>query len=34
MKDLYSFHKSEKTLLEYYENVKKSYKNIFDKLGI
>lgn len=34
MKDLYSFHKSEETLLEYYENVKKSYKNIFEKLGI
>ncbi len=34
MKDLYSFHKSEDTLLEYYENIKKSYKNIFDTLWI
>lgn len=34
MKDLYSFHKSKETLLEYYEMVKKSYKNIFEKLGI
>jgi len=34
MKDLYSFHKSEETLLQYYEIVKKSYRNIFDKLCI
>lgn len=34
MKDLYSFHKSEETLLEYYSNVKVAYKNIFEKLGI
>ena len=34
MKDLYSFHKSEATLLEYYASVKVAYKNIFEKLGI
>lgn len=34
MKDLYSFHKTEQNLLEYYENVKIAYKNIFDKLSI
>lgn len=34
MKDLYSFHKSENTLLEYYANVKIAYKKIFDRLGI
>lgn len=34
MKDLYSFHKTEQTLLAYYENIKISYKKIFDTLGI
>lgn len=34
MKDLYSFHKSEATLLDYYDNVKKAYKKIFDRLWI
>lgn len=34
MKDLYSFHKSEDTLLEYYNNVKIAYKKIFDRLWI
>jgi len=34
MKDLYSFHPSEKELLEYYENMKIAYRKIFDRLGI
>lgn len=34
MKDLYSFHKTEETLLEYYNNVKIAYKKIFDRLWI
>lgn len=34
MKDLYSFHKDEKDLDEYYELVKKSYVNIFNKVWI
>ncbi len=34
MKDLYSFHQNEENLLTYYESVKKSYKKIFEKLGI
>jgi len=34
MKDLYSFHKSEETLLSYYNEVKVAYKNVFDKLGL
>lgn len=34
MKDLYSFHTSEKDLKNYYEKVKISYFNIFEKLGL
>ncbi len=34
MKDLYSFHKSEKDLLSFYEKVKEIYKNIFNEVGI
>ncbi|MFA6016603.1 MAG: proline--tRNA ligase [Patescibacteria group bacterium] len=34
MKDLYSFHTTEKDLKEYYENSKKVYLKIFDRLGI
>jgi prolyl-tRNA synthetase len=34
MKDLYSFHTDEKDLDEYYEKVKKSYVDIFKKIGI
>ena len=34
MKDLYSFHASEVSLKEYYENTKKVYTKIFERLGI
>ncbi|HCC68230.1 TPA: proline--tRNA ligase [Patescibacteria group bacterium] len=34
MKDLYSFHTSIEDFREYYEKVKQSYWNIFEKLGI
>ncbi|HEX7542496.1 MAG TPA: proline--tRNA ligase [Patescibacteria group bacterium] len=34
MKDLYSFHTTEKDLKKYYENSKKVYLKIFEKLGI
>lgn len=34
MKDLYSFHKSEETLLAYCNEAKVAYKNVFDKLGL
>lgn len=34
MKDLYSFHKSEETLLAYYNEAKVAYKNVFDRLGL
>ena len=34
MKDLYSFHISEESLKEYYNEVKQSYVTIFDNLGI
>ncbi len=34
MKDLYSFHKDEKDMLEYYEKMKKTYINIFKRLGL
>ncbi|HVZ75898.1 MAG TPA: aminoacyl--tRNA ligase-related protein [Candidatus Paceibacterota bacterium] len=34
MKDLYSFHRDEKDLLDYYEKAKMSYKAVFDALGI
>ena len=34
MKDLYSFHKDEKDLLGFYDEVKKSYTTIFDRLGL
>src|SRR6056297_492701 len=34
MKDLYSFHKDEKDLREYYEKSKKAYARIFERLGI
>ena len=34
MKDLYSFHTTEKNLKEYYENSKKVYLKIFQRLGI
>lgn len=33
MKDLYSAHKSEKDLMDYYEKVKQAYANIFTRLG-
>lgn len=33
MKDLYSAHKDEKDLMEYYEMVKNAYCKIFDRLG-
>lgn len=34
MKDLYSFHKTEETLLNYYNEAKKAYKKVFDRLWI
>jgi prolyl-tRNA synthetase len=34
MKDLYSFHLTEKDLDDYYEKVSKAYFNIFNKLGV
>jgi len=34
MKDLYSFHKDEKDMNDYYEKMKDSYKNIFEACGI
>ena len=34
MKDLYSFHTDEDSLLKYYEGVKKAYTTIFNRLGI
>ena len=34
MKDLYSFHKDEKDLNQYYEKVVESYKKIFERVGI
>ncbi len=34
MKDLYSFHKTEKDLNEYYEKSKIAYTNIFNRIGI
>lgn len=34
MKDLYSFHRSEAELKEYYEVAKQAYWNVFNKLGI
>lgn len=34
MKDLYSFHVSEESLMEFYESVKEVYKNIYQQLGI
>lgn len=34
MKDLYSFHRDEKDLLDYYEKIKSSYNAIFARLGI
>lgn len=34
MKDLYSFHVSEKDLFEYYEKVKNTYFNIFNRCGL
>lgn len=34
MKDLYSFHKDEKDLKEYYEVMKKAYKAIFERVGL
>ena len=34
MKDLYSFHTDEDSLLEYYEGVKKAYTRIFNRVGI
>jgi len=34
MKDLYSFHTSEEDMKEYYENSKKVYLKIFERLGI
>ncbi len=34
MKDLYSFHTSEEDLKKYYEEVKKAYVTVFEKLGL
>lgn len=34
MKDLYSFHTSEKDLISYYENVQKAYHAIFQRCGL
>lgn len=34
MKDLYSFSKDEKEHLEFYEKIKKTYKKIFERIGI
>jgi len=34
MKDLYSFHKSEADLLEYYEKSKSAYMKVFERLGL
>ena len=34
MKDLYSFHKNEAALLEYYDRAKQAYKQIFIDLGL
>jgi len=34
MKDLYSFHADEKSLNDFYENVKKAYKKVFDRCGL
>ncbi|OGH37726.1 MAG: hypothetical protein A3B44_00460 [Candidatus Levybacteria bacterium RIFCSPLOWO2_01_FULL_38_21] len=34
MKDLYSFHQSEKDLVDYYELMKKVYKKTFSRLGL
>lgn len=34
MKDLYSFHTTEKDFNDYYEKVKKEYKTIFERLGL
>ncbi len=34
MKDLYSFHATQEDLEEYYENVKKTYLNIFKRCGL
>lgn len=33
MKDMYSFHESEKDMWDYYEKAKKAYSNVFEKLG-
>jgi prolyl-tRNA synthetase len=34
MKDLYSFHKSEESLVEYYEMVKNAYVRVYERLGL
>jgi len=34
MKDLYSFHKDQEDLDAFYEEAKKAYKNIFEKVGL
>ena len=34
MKDMYSFHASEHSFLEYYDRVKKAYHNIFERCGL
>jgi prolyl-tRNA synthetase len=34
MKDLYSFHSSEKDLMDYYEEMKKVYKKTFSRMGL
>ncbi len=34
MKDMYSFSKNEAEHLEFYEKVKKAYKNVFDRVGL
>ncbi len=34
MKDLYSFHATQKDLVHYYEKVKIAYKNIFERTGV
>lgn len=34
MKDMYSFHRDEKDLAEYYEKMKAAYKRVFERVGI
>ena len=34
MKDMYSFHKDERDLLEYYEKAKEAYMRVFERVGL